>query len=325
MHPPQLPLLGELTAGRTQRHLVTLPGSALNDEPRAVVTVTGAQPGPVLFVGAGVHGGEYPAIETVIRLSKMLDGAAISGTVILMPVLNMPAFRTRTPFVCPIDNVNPNRVFPGDANGTYSEQMTHALIHEFVAHADAYLDLHGGDIPESLVPFSICRGGEEAVDAKSLELAIAFGMPYVLAVNRPVQVAKGLSSYVAGAECGVPSVLAEAGGVGQLQEDAVEFLVAGVQRVMAHLQMSETAAPVPSEPTVLKAFDWIYATHAGMFYPRVEAGDLVEKDQLVGTIGDLFGDELQRVISPVSGRVLFLTINPSVLESGVLMGIGVEG
>src|SRR6266576_6909046 len=136
MYPSTPPLLGQLTAGTTQRHLVKLPGSALaKDEPRAVMTVTGAKPGPTLFVNGGLHGGEYPAIEAVIRLGKKLDPQKISGTVILMPVLNLPAFRSRTPFVCPVDNVNPNRVFPGDPRGSYSEQMTHACINEFVVHA----------------------------------------------------------------------------------------------------------------------------------------------------------------------------------------------
>src|SRR6201997_2027973 len=126
MHPP---ILGELKPGSMQRHLVKLPGAALvNDEPRPVISVTGPKPGPVLFVNAGVHGGEYPAIEAVIRLSQTLDPKKISGTVILMPVMNLPAFRTRTPFVCLIDNVNPIRVFPGDPEGSYSEQMTHALM-----------------------------------------------------------------------------------------------------------------------------------------------------------------------------------------------------
>src|SRR6476646_7406542 len=115
MYPPKIPLLEALKPGTTQRHLVKLPGSALaNDEARAVITITGANPGPILFVNGGLHGGEYPAIEAVIRLGKKLEPQKISGTVILMPVLNLPAFRNRRPFVCPIDNVNPNRVFPGD-------------------------------------------------------------------------------------------------------------------------------------------------------------------------------------------------------------------
>ena len=288
------------------------------------MTITGASSGPVLFVGAGVHGGEYPSVEAVIRLSRTINPQALSGTLILMPVLNLPAFQERTMFVCPIDAVNPNRVFPGAPSGSYSEQMTHALINEFVVHADAYLDLHGGDIPESLVPFSICRGGTEAVDVKSRELAMVFGLPYVLTVSRPIQQAKGSSSYVAAAARGIPAVLAEAGGVGQLQQDAVELLLAGVNRVMAHLGMINSAVLAVAEPTVLTNFEWVYTKHTGIFYPDIAAGDLVQQGNEIGTIGSLFGDTLETVIAPVTGRILFLTINPSVRENGLLMGIGVE-
>lgn len=92
---------------------------------------------------------------------------------------------------------------------------------------------------------------------------MAFGLPYVLAVSKPVQPSKGLSSYAAAAERGVPAILAEAGGVGQLQEDAVELLVNGVKRVMAHLGMidkidmssaADTAATT-EEPTILTSFE----------------------------------------------------------------------
>jgi len=336
----RFPILGELKVGSVQQHLIKLPGAALaTDEPRQVISVTGSRPGPTLFVNAGVHGGEYPAIEAVIRLGKRLDPKKISGTVILMPVLSLPAFRARTPFVCPIDNVNPNRVFPGDPSGSYSEQMTHALIHEFVVHADAYIDLHGGDIPETLVPFVICRAGTDDVAKKSKEIAMAFGLPYVLTVSKPVQPSKGQSSYAAAAEKGVPSILAEAGGVGQMQEDQVELLVNGVQRVMAHLGMCShgpvsrrrktahsgadtTRAADTAASTTLAKFEWLYTKCAGMWYPKVAAGDGVKKGQQIGTVGDLFGDTLERIVSPVNGVVLFLTVNPSVLEKGLLMGIG---
>src|SRR5205814_6800056 len=97
------------------------------------------------------------------------------------------------------------RVFPGDPRGSYSEQMTHACINEFVIHGDAYVDLHGGDIPEALVPFVICRAGNDEVAKKSKGIAMAFGLPYVLTVGKPVQPAKGLSSYAAAADKGISS------------------------------------------------------------------------------------------------------------------------
>jgi predicted deacylase len=101
VHPAKIPILGELRPGTTQRQLIKLAGAALaNDEPRPVILITGAKPGPVLFVDAGVHGGEYPAVEAVIRMGKTLDPKKISGTVILMPVLNCRRFgRGRRLFV----------------------------------------------------------------------------------------------------------------------------------------------------------------------------------------------------------------------------------
>jgi predicted deacylase len=290
-------------------------------------------------------------------LGKTLDPKKISGTVILMPVLNLPAFRTRTPFVCPIDNVNPNRVFPGDPRGTYSEQMTHACINEFVVHADAYVDLHGGDIPEALVPFAICRAGNDEVAKQSKTIAMAFGLPYVLTVSKPVQPSKGhragaggLSSYAAAADKGTPAILAEAGGVGQMQEEAVALLVNGVVNVMRHLEMigdakfesdtetnskpkpkkiarsavatTRTSAADTAASTVLTKFEWLYTKSTGVWYPKIAPGDAVREGEQVGTVGDLFGDTLEEIVSPVNGVVLFLTINPSVLENGLLMGIG---
>jgi predicted deacylase len=231
-------------------------------------------------------------------------------------------------------------VFPGDPTGSYSEQMTHAY-------------LHGGDIPEALVPFVICRAGNDAISKKSKQIAMAFGLPYVLTVSKPVQPAKvhragagTMSSYAAAAEKGVPSILAEAGGVGQMQEDQVELLVNGVRNVMAHLGMmdgnkSESRSPksetnsksknqdavetpaATEESKVLTKFEWLYTKHAGMWYPKVAAGDVVKKGQQIGRAGDLFGDTLEKIVSPVTSVVLFLTINPSVLANGLLMGIGV--
>ncbi len=319
----RIPLLGRLQPGMRQIHNVTLPGAALSEDSRTVVTITGSKPGPVVFVNAGVHGGEYPAIETVIRLTTSLKPEDVSGAVVLMPVLNIHGFWNRSMFVCPVDNQNPNRLFPGDPNGSYSEQMVYALTTEFIANVDCYMDLHGGDMVEELVPFSICRRGDEDVDQKSLEYARVFGLPYVLMVDRPIQVAKGSMSFVAGAERGVPSFIAEAGGVGRLQLDAVDQLTNGILRVLNHIGVTKKDVPQADDPVLLSNFEWLYSEKAGMFYPSVDIDEEVKEGQVVGRIGSFTGETLEVVQTPIGGRVLFTTTSPAISEKGLLMGIGV--
>ena len=145
-----------------------------------------------------------------------------------------------------------------------------------------------------------------------------------------------------------------------MQEDAVELLATGVVNVIHHLAMignveqvlatakvearmsndktnskakktarravatTKTAAANTAAATVLTKFEWLYTKSTGVWYPKVAPGVVVKEGEQIGTVGDLFGDTLEQVISPVHGVVLFLTINPSVPENGLLMGIGVE-
>ena len=118
-----------------------------------------------------------------------------------------------------------------------------------------------------------------------------------------------------------------------MQEEAVELLANGVVNVMRHLGMIAGELPhlnpLPDKgeevsATLLTKFEWVYTKSIGMWYPKVAAGDAVKEGEQIGRVGDLFGHTLEQIISPVNGVVLFLTINPSVLENGLLMGIGAD-
>src|SRR5262249_39572445 len=82
-----------------------------------VAVVTGTKPGPVLALVAGAHGTEYASIVAVEKLIERLDPAEVSGTVILVPLLNTPSFEQKVPHVNPVDGKNMNRFYPGKADG----------------------------------------------------------------------------------------------------------------------------------------------------------------------------------------------------------------
>src|SRR5688572_15174744 len=95
--------------------------------------VRGAQEGPHIALLSGVHPAEYPAIEANIRFTRALDPAQLRGTLVSLPIIDVPAFLPRTPFVSPIDGKNPNRFFPGDPEGTFTDVLDDAIFRSVIA------------------------------------------------------------------------------------------------------------------------------------------------------------------------------------------------
>jgi predicted deacylase len=74
-----------------------------------VAVVHGAKPGPVLAIVSGAHGTEYASIIAVERLIQQIDASTVSGTVILVPLVNVPSFEQKIAHVNPVDRKSMNR------------------------------------------------------------------------------------------------------------------------------------------------------------------------------------------------------------------------
>src|SRR5258707_751720 len=111
-----------------------------------VVEVTGSADGPLLTVIAGVHGCEYAPMAAVRRWTRGLQTRDLRGRVRAVPVLTLPPFRARPPFVVPAAGKNPNRCFPGDPAGTLAERLAHATFPQVIPGSDALTDAPAGDM-----------------------------------------------------------------------------------------------------------------------------------------------------------------------------------
>ena len=283
--------------------------------------VRGASDGPRLALISGVHPAEYPAIEGNIRFMRGLDPATLRGTVISLPLIDVPAFLPRTPFQCPIDGKNPNRFFPGDANGTFTEVMDDAIFRNVIAPSDALLDLHGGDMVEALIPFSIySESGNAELDGKSIAMGRAFGLPYLVAA-RPQPGAIGGTTVHAAAAAGIPAIIAEAGSSGLLTEPETQMMVDGVANTLRALGMLDGEVR-PFTPTEVQRFTWMRAPAEGMWYPSVGVGAEVREGQNIGRIGNLYGDTLAEITAPHDGAVLFITSAPAMPLDGLIIAVG---
>src|SRR5690348_14436853 len=235
-----------------------------------VVELTGAVDGPRLTVVAGVHGCEYAPMAAVRRWTKALAGRELRGSVRAVPVLNLPAFRARTPFLVPDDGKNLNRCFPGNPEGTVADRLAHAAFTQLIEGSDALIDVHAGDMVEALEPFALYDAGPS--EARALELATGYGLGYVIRQEPGPGRAVGGTTSTAAAEIGIPAIIAEAGGGGLVEPAAVDAHVRGLDRVLAVLGMTTDPAPAAgpaAAPVRLGRFLWLRAASEGWWEPVV--------------------------------------------------------
>ena len=141
-----------------------------------VVELAGAEDGPLLTVIAGVHGCEYVPMAAVRRWTRNLEQREFSGRVRAVPILNVTAFRARSPFVVPEDGKNLNRCFPGNPDGTLAERLAYAAFTELITGSDAVIDAHCGDMVEALEPFALYEAGAAEATARDMAAGLRAGL-----------------------------------------------------------------------------------------------------------------------------------------------------
>lgn len=286
-----------------------------------VVIVRGPREGPTVYVQAAVHGDEVNGIEVIRRFLQGLEPSALAGSIIAVPVANLPAFTARQRHT-PWDGADMNRAWPGKPDGNLSERMAHALFESFVRQADVAIDLHAGFA--DTVMHALFLGDQP----ESRRLASVFGLPVIiqddLTAGEPDQRFQGQLGRVC-AGIGTPAITVQLGGPGRFQEEAIGAGVRGLWNVLRYLDM------VPGEPEHTKTPPVVVegrltralAPSGGLFVPAVAVGDTVELGQPLGTI---YG--LQRLVdeadvpAPVTGMVVALNPHPTVHTGEMIALVG---
>lgn len=282
-----------------------------------VTLMNGTTSGKTVVITGGTHGGEYPGIETAIRLARQLDPKDISGRIVIVHPVNVPAFHAKLQYLGPYDGKNLNRVFPGKALGTVSEKIAYTITTELYSQADFHLDLHGGDIHESLVPFILYpTGAQEDVVKISEEAASLMGIPYVVAstsIN---------GTFGSAAAQGVPGFLSEIGQCGLWNDDEVIHYLKGVYNVLKYLGVLPGEVEDLGAVTYLPRLAGINAEHTGCWYPSVRIDEKVRSGQKLGEIRDYFSNVLSEYFSPQDGIVLYIVSSLAINMGDPIIGLG---
>ena len=319
--------VGTATATRGQKATgaILVPAGVDDATNIAVAVVHGAKPGPVLAIVAGAHGTEYSSILAVERLIQTLNPAEIAGTVILVPLVNVASFEQKIAHVNPVDGKSMNRFYPGKMDGTQTKRASFLMTREVVQQCDHLIDLHGGDIDESLRPYSYWTvSGNASQDAISREMVLAFGLDHIIiSADRPKDPAASRYLENTATTRGKPSITAEAGHAGTTETDDIAALVNGSVNVMRYLKMLTGVAAVVENPVWVEKIAAVTSDQTGIFYPLVKRGMTVEAGMKIGYVTDYVGKVILEARAPAGGVVLYIRAVPSMTKGETIANIGV--
>jgi uncharacterized protein len=322
--------VGSATAhnGQKANGYIAVPAGADAAASIPVVVVNGARPGPVLALVAGSHGTEYASILALQKLAQGADAAQLSGTLIIVPLINLASFAQKVPHVNPVDGKNMNRFYPGRPDGTQTERVSWAISKQVVERCDYLIDLHGGDLDENLRRYAYWAAtGKPAQDAATRAMVLSFGLDHIILQDFRTPVAPGgaitITRFASG--IGKPCVTAEAGHAGASDPDDVDALIQGCWNVARHLKMlAGTVSPV-EHPLWLSRVSIVSSELDGVFYPLVSPEAYVSQGMRIGYVTDYFGKKLLDATSPISGVVLYIGAVPSMKKGDTIAHIAEIG
>jgi uncharacterized protein len=319
--------VGTATAQRGQKALgvLSVPAGVDAGYDMPVAVIHGAHAGPVLAVVSGAHGSEYASIVAVEQLITGVSPAELSGTLVLLPIVNVPSFEQIVPHVNPVDGKSMNRFYPGNPNGTQTERASYVITKAVVESCDHLIDLHGGDLDENLRPYGYWTvTGHQQQDAVSRAMAEAFGLAYIIiSTDRPKDPNASRFLENTATTRGKPSITAEAGRSGPVDPSDVSVLARGVRNVMAHLKMVAKSAAPATRPRWIEKVVTVTAEQNGMFHPAVDRDRDVTGGAKIGTVTDYLNRPIQDVVAPEAGLILFVRALPSLKKGDTLASIGV--
>src|SRR5215831_2712996 len=319
--------VGSASAARGQKAtgVIEVPAGVDPGTDIPVAVFHGAKPGPVLALVSGAHGTEYASIIALEKLIAWLDPRQISGTVIIVPLVNLASFEQKVPHLNPVDKKSMNRYYPGKLDGTQTERASYLMTKQVVEQCDHLIDLHGGDLDESLRPYSYwTRTGNEKQDQISREMVLAFGLDHIIiSADRPKDPQASRYLENTASTRGKPSITAEAGHAGTVETDDLNALINGCLNVMRYLKMLPGQPAVVEHPVWIEKVVTVASEQTGIFYPLVKRGTYVEQGMRVGYVTDYVGKTIFEARAPVAGVVLYVCAVPSMTKGATISNIGV--
>lgn len=249
------------------------------------ITVAKNGDGPTVLVTGANHGDEYEGPLALTALAASINAEELTGRVIIVPFMNMPAFAagTRT---SPIDTGNMNRAFPGRPDGTVTEKIADYFQRYLLPIADVVLDFHSGGKTLNFLPFAASHVLEDKEqEARCSAARDAFNAPYAMQM---LEIDSNGMYDNAAETMGKTFVTTELAGAGTSTPETVAIARKGLRNLLIHSGIMQGEMELaPSQHLIQDdANCFLFSPISGMIEYTKTLGDTVKKGDLLARIWD---------------------------------------
>ena len=317
--PERAPTINDLSEakvppGAIRRFWLRIISDGLGEPVRIpILYARGMTDGPVLGLTAAVHGDELNGIRVIQRLFDDLPVEEMRGTVVGVPVVNVPGFFRQTRVYT--DGADLNHIMPGNPAGNASNVYAARVMERLVKQFDYILDLHTAS--RGRVNSYYIRADMSGEATRQLAL---LQNPQLIVHNPPSDgTLRG-----AAAELDIPAITLEVGNPGVYQKKLIRSGLAGVHNVLAHLGVTDDEIePATTEPILCRKSYWLYTDTGGLLTVEVDLLQRVTAGQIVATLRDVFGHVKRRFKAPEEGVVIGKSTMPVNSSGGRILHLGI--
>jgi hypothetical protein len=317
--PVQIPFIDKLVvadapAGKVTRYWLKIASDGMGVPIHLPLLVAkGKSPGKTMGITAAVHGNELNGISVIQRLFNELDVENIKGTVVGVPVVNVPSFlRRKRRFP---DGTDLNHIMPGKADGNVSQVYAWRLIDRLVNQFDYLIDLHTAS--NGRVNSYYIRADLQQPIVKKMAL---LQNPQIIVHNPPNDgTLRGMA-----AEMGIAAITLEVGDPNLFQKGMIRDGLTGIHNVLAELGIAPgTVEEADTAAVICSRSFWMYTDIGGFLTVHPKITHQVKKGELIATLRNVFGDVLKTYKAPQDGVVIGRSTNPVNQTGGRILHLGV--
>ena len=302
--------------GTIRRYWLRVASNALGNPMRIPLLVArGVEDGPTLGITAALHGDELNGIPVIQRLFGELEPGKMRGTIVGVPIVNLPGFHRQTRVFS--DGKDLNHLMPGHPEGNASQIYAHRVVDRLVRHFDYLLDLHTAS--RGRINSYYVRA--DMADEKTRRMAILQN-PQLIVHNPPNDgTLRGAAD-----DLGIPAITLEVGNPGVYQKGLIRSGLVGVHNVMSWLGITDDKIVEPKEPSIrCKRSFWIFTKAGGLLNVHVGLLERITEGQHIATLRNVWGDVIEEYHAPTAGVVIGKATAPVNQSGGRILHLGVEG